>query len=417
MSVREAERRLADERSRAEREARSRRRARTAAVALALALVATASAGVLAVTQQRRADDAAARAGRAALTADAGRLGALARTGGDYDQALLLAAQAVALDRSPASESDLFATLLRGNGVRRVIRAPDRLSAVEFMPDGRSLVAATLTGQVLRWPAAGGSPTATPDAGAFAFIEGYGADVDPLEVTGDGRLLVLSGKAVRLIDPVTGDVVAAGPEIGLDVWSPVDDGKAVVAAAPAPSNGETWNYASSTDVILWRPDAPARAPQRIRVGAPALRISACGSGRACILTSSAHLIRLRISDGAVEGDVRLPAGITPAEPPSMVADPDGRRVALAAADGVVRLLDVRSGHVVRELGGAARPLRVLGFSRDGRRVAAADAGTVLVWRTDRVAPPIASTPTAARSGRPAGRRTGRPSQQRVRTAR
>src|SRR6266704_1084731 len=32
-------------------------------------------------------------------------------------------------------------------------------------------------------------------------------------------------------------------------------------------------------------------------------------------------------------------------------------------------------------------MRVLAFSRDGRRVAAADVGTVLVWQTDRVAPP------------------------------
>ena len=385
-SVAEAERRLADERSRAEREARGRRRARATAAALALALVFTAFAGGYAITQQRRAADAATTALRAALSADAGRLGALARAGGDYDQALLLAAQAVALDPSPATESDLFATLLRGNAVRRVIRAPDRLSAVGFMPDGDSLVAATLTGKVLRWPVAGGPPTATLDPGAFAFIEGYGADVEPLQVTGDGRLLVLSGKSLRLVDPATGAVVAEGPEIGEDVWSPADEGKAVVAAAPAPSRAETWNYASDTEVLLWRLDAAAREPRHVRIGAAARRISPCGRNTACVLTKTRHLVRIRTSDGVVEGDVALPAGITPAEPPTMVADPDGRQVALPSADGVVRLVDVRTGHVVRELGGAARPMRVLAFSRDGRRVAAADTGSVLVWRTDRVAP-------------------------------
>jgi len=71
----------------------------------------------------------------------------------------------------------------------------------------------------------------------------------------------------------------------------------------------------------------------------------------------------------------------------MVADPGGRQVALPSADGVVRLVDVRTGRVVRELGGTARPMRVLAFSRDGRRVAAADVGTVLVWQTDRLTPP------------------------------
>src|SRR4051812_41640955 len=386
-SMAESERRLADERSRAEREARGRRRARLTAVALALALVFTASAGGYALRQQRRAADAADVAVRSALSADAGRLGALARAGGDYDQALLLAAQAVALDRSPAAESDLFATLLRGDAVKHVMRAPDRLSAVEFMPDGGSLVAATLTGQVLRWPAAGGSPIARLDAGAFAYIEGYGADVDPLEVARGGRLVVLAGKALRLVDPVTAAVVASGPEIGRDVWSPVDDGRAVVAAAPVPAHGETWNEASDTDVLLWRLDNPALAPQQVRIGAKALRISACGPGTACVLTSSRRLVRIRIADGVVEGDVPLPPGITPAEPPTMVADPGGRQVALPSADGVVRLVDVRTGRMVRELGGTARPVRVLAFSRDGRRVAAADVGTVLVWQTDRLTPP------------------------------
>src|SRR4051794_17113092 len=81
---------------------------------------------------RRGAAGAAGSAVGPGLPADAGRLGALARAGGDYDQALLLAAQAVALDRSPAAESDLFATLLRGDGVKHVFRAPDRLSAVEF---------------------------------------------------------------------------------------------------------------------------------------------------------------------------------------------------------------------------------------------------------------------------------------------
>jgi DNA-binding SARP family transcriptional activator/WD40 repeat protein len=385
-SVREVDRRVADERARAEREARGRRRARITAVALAMALVFTAFAGGYAITQQRRAADAASIAARSALSADAGRLGALARAGGNYDQALLLAAQAVALDRSPATESDLFTTLLRGDAVRHVFRAPDRLSAVEFMPDGRSLVAATLTGRVLRWPIAGGPPLATLDAGAFAFIEGYGADVDPLEVSADGRLVVLAGKALRLVDPVTGAVVVQGPEIGQDVWSPVDDGRAVVAAAPVPSNGETWNYPSDTDVLLWRLDDAAE-PQHIRIGARALRISPCGPGAACVLTRTRHLVRIRTSDGAVEGDVPLPAGFTPAEPPTMVADPDGRQVGLSSPDGVVRLVDVRTGRVVRELGGTADPVRMLAFSRDGRRVAAADVASVLVWPTDRAAPP------------------------------
>ena len=82
-----------------------------------MTLAFAASAGGYAVTQQRKAQTAA-------LVSDAARLGALARAGGDYDRSLLLAAQAVTLDRSPETESDLFATLLRGDAVVGTMRAP-----------------------------------------------------------------------------------------------------------------------------------------------------------------------------------------------------------------------------------------------------------------------------------------------------
>ena len=116
-SADEADRQLAEQRARADREARGRRRARLVAGVLAVTLAFAASAGGYAVTQQRKA-------ARAAVTADAGRLGALARAGGDYDRSLLLAAQAVKLDPSPETESDLFATLLRGDAVLATMRAP-----------------------------------------------------------------------------------------------------------------------------------------------------------------------------------------------------------------------------------------------------------------------------------------------------
>jgi hypothetical protein len=115
-STAEADRELTEQRARADREARGRRRARVAAAALAVALVFAASAGGYAVTQQRQAQ-------QAALTADASRLGAQARSGGAFDRSLLLAGQAVALDPSPASQSDLFATLLRGDAVLKALRA------------------------------------------------------------------------------------------------------------------------------------------------------------------------------------------------------------------------------------------------------------------------------------------------------
>ena len=60
---------------------------------------------------------------QSAVVADASRLGALARSTGDYDRALLLAAQAVKLNPSPGTQSDLFATLLRGDAVVATMRS------------------------------------------------------------------------------------------------------------------------------------------------------------------------------------------------------------------------------------------------------------------------------------------------------
>ena len=105
-----------------------------------MALAFAASAGAYAITQQRTAT-------RAAVTADASRLGALARSGGAYDRSLLLAAQAMALDPSPATESDLFATLLRGDAVVATLRAAGQASAIAFTPDSRSIVAVTSYGR------------------------------------------------------------------------------------------------------------------------------------------------------------------------------------------------------------------------------------------------------------------------------
>jgi WD40 repeat protein/DNA-binding SARP family transcriptional activator len=360
-----AERQLTEQRTRADREARGRRRARLVAAALAVALAAAGSTGGYAITKQRQAQ-------RAATAADASRLGARARAGGDYDRALLLATQAVTLHPSPTTESDLFATLLRGDAVVRTLRAPGRVSGLTFSADDRSVLATTvfgttpsgLSGQVARWPVRGGQAEASFTVGAYA---------GGVAVARGGRLVVLAEDTLEVLDPVDGRVLERGPEIGLDVWSLAGDGRVVVAAAPAPG------YVSPTDVLVWRLGQSHPNPQRVRIGAPAIRVAPCGTSTACVLTESGRLVRIRLADGTVEGSIALPSGTLD----SLAASPDGRTVAVACADGIVRLVDTSSGHVERELGGASRDARVLAFSPDGSQVAGGDFATVLVWRTDR----------------------------------
>ena len=96
--------------------------------------------------------------GAAIVTTTDGRV--LARAGGDYDRSLLLAAQALAMDPSPEAESDLFATLLRGDAVTVTLRAPGRAHSIAIAPDSRSVVGVTHAGDVVRWSVFGG-PSST----------------------------------------------------------------------------------------------------------------------------------------------------------------------------------------------------------------------------------------------------------------
>jgi WD40 repeat protein len=118
--------------ARAERESRTARRLRgllAGAVALlVLALVAT----LLAVQARDRAR-------RATLTADANRLSAQALLEPRPDLSLQLAAEAVHLDPTTQTRSDLFGTLLRRQRLVRVRHDPTRFLGAQLSPDGDTL--------------------------------------------------------------------------------------------------------------------------------------------------------------------------------------------------------------------------------------------------------------------------------------
>jgi len=370
-SAQEAERQLAQQRARADREARGRRTARLVAAGLAIALVFATSAGVYAIVQGRRAE-------RAATAADAGRLGALARSGGPYDRSLLLAAQAVALDPSPASESDLFATLLRGDAVVATMRAPFGVPAVALTPDGRSVVAVTFAGQLTRWPAGGGPQEPSLSLGSYAGKVAMTADGQPVASFWRASTNL---PAIAVLDPRDGKVLQEGPAIDVNVWSLSQDRHVVVAGGPM--TDLVAFRPSSTYVVVWRLGTPATHAQQVDIGEAALQITACGLETACVLTSSRRLVRIRIAEATVDGSYALP----PDTVEGLIGSPDGRTLAITRPDGIVRIVDARTGRELRQLGGGDRDVRVLAFSPDGSRLVAGDFTTVLVWRNDRAGLP------------------------------
>jgi DNA-binding SARP family transcriptional activator/WD40 repeat protein len=379
-SADEADRQLAEQRARADREARGRRRARVVAGVLAVTLAFAASAGGYAVTQQRKAQTAA-------LVSDAARLGALARAGGDYDRSLLLAAQAVTLNPSPETESDLFATLLRGEAVVSTMRAPHPAQAIAVTPDSRSIVAVTTSGDLMRWPAEGGPGVVLsrlaqiPGAFNFNGIMGVGAQIG---VARDGRIVVGVSSSqpgefrLQLLDADASRVLQEVPANITVGWTLGQDRTVVVAAAGS------W-AAPSSDVLIWRVGAAAPDVRRVPVGGEPIRIAMCGADIACVLTAR-ELVRVRLSDATVERRLPLPPDTVDPEQPEtaerLVGSPDGKALAMVSLDGRLRVLDARTGRLVRELIGASRDLHALAFSPDGSRIVAGDHASVLVWRTD-----------------------------------
>jgi hypothetical protein len=129
-SVEAADRERAAERERTHAALLSRRRIRIIAAALAVALVASVSAGAVAVRQARNAK-------AAAVAADAGRIGAIAKDPSvPIDVALLLAAQAESLQPGPQADSDLLSALSRAPDLSATGRSPSRVLSLSVSPDG-----------------------------------------------------------------------------------------------------------------------------------------------------------------------------------------------------------------------------------------------------------------------------------------
>ena len=94
-------------------------------------------------------------ANAAATAANAGRIGALARDPAvPIDQALLLGAQAEALDPGVPEDSNLLAALARSPSLAAAARSPSRVLSLAVSADGSRVVTAGVEGQVVTWDAA-----------------------------------------------------------------------------------------------------------------------------------------------------------------------------------------------------------------------------------------------------------------------
>lgn len=310
-----------------------------------------------------------------ARVAEAQRLGAQALSEPALDRALLLARQALALDDSFATRSTLLSALLRSPAALHVQRGDGgRMLAVAVTPDGRTVLTGDNAGTVQRYDAATWRREATYRTGFAVRAFRFSPDGTRLAIASGteagGALDLLDARSFLRVSRRTFrdgaypfHAVAFSPDSrvlvsGYAPWS---------QARHDFERGQLWRWDARTGRALKRPVPVTRLGEDFLV-------AFAGRGREVITTERAT----DLLDAGTQRPIRhLPAG---GVAPASAMSPDGRLMALAAGDGSLRLLDLRSGTSRTLFGRQDAAVQSAEFSTDGRRlVTGNDDAQVMVW--------------------------------------
>ena len=357
------------------------RRLRALLIGAGVLLVLAVVAGVVAVVGQQRASSDARLALAEAHAALGRQLGEEALGEPRLDVAALLAREAVALDRSPQTESALLSTLLRSPTVLGTFALPTNSTPhVAVSPDGSTLaVSDTVAGSVRFY-----------DARTRALerreLSDFAGDQPPV-YSADGSLLVYSsGASLAVRDARTlalAQRLSIGPPFSSELAADIPEGSTLVAP-----DGNSVYYA------YWLLDPSGQPAQAylarwalssgqqtgtVRLGAgPLLAVRLIdGGGRVMVVT--AH--RLATYDAATLRRVRVvPIRPVPLLPSAAGISPDGATVAIGSEDGSVSFLDATTGIPRRAHGGHSAAVASVVYAPGGRTVTTVgDDGRVIVW--------------------------------------
>jgi WD40 repeat protein len=208
--------------------------------------------------------------------------------------------------------------------------------SVAFSPDGKRIASASSDETVRMWDAAAGQQTLT--------FKGHGNRISSVAYSPDGRIL---GSAQYLVGVTS---VAFSPD-GKRLASASADGVEVWDTATGQVIRTLKGHASAVTSVAFSPDG-----QRI---------------------ASANLDgTVKVWDAATGQEMLTLKGHT-AGLISVAFSPDGKWLASASADGV-KVWEAGTGQETRTIKG--RPVRIVGFSPDGQRIASVDMiGTVTEW--------------------------------------
>jgi WD40 repeat protein/DNA-binding SARP family transcriptional activator len=364
---------LAASRRQSEREAR---RLRAVLVGVAVLLAVSIGAGIVALAQQRTARSEA----RVALSRE---LGAEAVNQPRIDVAMLLAREAVNLDRSPQTEGTLLATLLRGPAVIGTIPLPSNAEAsLAFSPDGRTLAAADGLGELRLFDARTHALRAAP-------LGGVSVEQPPV-YSSDGTLLAHRATEcpcgfIVVRDARSLQTVANLPLPVTAPESPSDIPGGSIAIAPDDHSVyyAYWSLGSAekpgpADLVRW-PLPGGTSPLVIPLGSGALlALRLVGDGSRLLVVNARSV---RVLDAR---SLRLlsTVAITPAPvaPTAAAVSPDGRVVAIGSQDGSVSFLDTSTGQLRAAVPEQRSAIATVLFPSNGRTVVSIGSDdSVAVW--------------------------------------
>jgi DNA-binding SARP family transcriptional activator/WD40 repeat protein len=400
----------------AQRQRAQNRRLRGLLLGVGLLLIIAVVAGIAALVNQQSASSDAHAATAAARAALARQLGAQAVNEPRLDRAMLLAREAINLDRSPQTEGTLLATLQRNPAVIGTFALPVALAPqLAVSPDGRTLAVSHFL--INRYGFSLNPHVSLGDIGFYntrtralerAPLPHFGGAVPPV-YSRDGSLLayptdtlpsviaVRDAHTLSLLNRLSLNPLQTGrltPDIAHASILIAPDGRTVYCAYRVYDLSRSFAKApGATYLARWSlPSGRRLSTTRIDPGA-VLAVRLVDAGARLLVVDSHNVSTFDASPVR-----RLSsAAITPA--PDAVAaaaiSPDGRTIAVGSQTGQVSFVDAATGRARPGTGARSGAVTSLTYSPGGRVVASTGTDNkVIVWDPQTVRPAAVLTAPA-----------------------
>ena len=368
-----------------------RRRLRNLGVAAAALLVLALGAGALALIKQHSANDAARAAAADARAALGRQLGTEAVSEPSLDLAMLLAREAVTLNRSQQTEGSLLTTLLRTPAVTGSFALPGSPDRLALSPDGRTLAVADAGAGTLRFYDASTRVSARRPLVDFSSDQApvYSSDdtmlVYPTEQAGALRLDVRDPRTLALRRQLQPD-----PAFQAESTADIPDGSIAIDPGDQFALYAYWALDESgrpAGAYVDRWSLPAgSAPRIARIGSgPLVAVRLTDGGRRLVVVSARAVSTFDANTLQPLGTVPLPAAAV--GPAAAAVSPDGGQVVLGERSGAVWFLNTATGIARAGRGAHRAAVAAAFFAASGETATTVGSeNTVIVWNPRTGAP-------------------------------